>query len=95
MSKPSVVTLRMPHTLKAQIAKLANQEGVSLNQFIVHSLVGIASKAETIALMEEIKGGRSAEEIFASFDKTMVELRSRQSLSDEEVPEWDRMPESL
>ena len=52
------LTVRLPSTLRDQLAALAKMEGVSLNQYIVYSLARHATWAWT---MEEMPGLRVTE----------------------------------
>jgi len=49
----SLLTLQLPKTLHRQLAHLAEIEGVSLNQFIVHALTSQTTSAHTIQFLPE------------------------------------------
>lgn len=49
----SRLTLRLPETLHQQLAHLAEDEGVSLNQYIVYALTRQAALAHTIQAVPE------------------------------------------
>jgi uncharacterized protein (DUF1778 family) len=49
----SRLTLRLPETLHQQLAKLAEREGVSLNQYIVYALTRQATQAYVVQQVPE------------------------------------------
>ena len=91
MSKPTVLTLRVPIDLKERISDLAEKQGVSLNQFAMYMLTTKVTELESADFFQQVKGGRSSDTIRAEFDAVMTKIKQRPAPSD--VPEWDRMPE--
>jgi uncharacterized protein YbcC (UPF0753/DUF2309 family) len=49
----SRLTLRLPETLHQQLSHLADQEGVSLNQYIVYALTRQATSSDQVQLKSE------------------------------------------
>ena len=90
MGKPTVLTLRVPSGLKTRIATLAEQQGVSLNQFAMYMLTTKVTELETNAFFENVKVGKSSQEIRADFQRVMAKLKSRPAPTN--VPEWDQLP---
>ena len=92
MSKPSVLTLRVPASLKSRIAELATQQGVSLNQFAMYMLTTKVTELETAAFFENIVDEKSPNQIQAEFDAIMRKLKTSPNPSD--TPDWDTIPEN-
>jgi uncharacterized protein (DUF1778 family) len=51
----SRLTLRLPETLHQQLARLAEKEGVSLNQYIVYALTRQAVSTREIQIVPEVE----------------------------------------
>jgi uncharacterized protein (DUF1778 family) len=51
----SRLTLRLPETLHQQLARLAEKEGVSLNQYIVYALTRQAVSTHEIQIVPEVE----------------------------------------
>ncbi len=49
----SRLTLRLPETLHQQLTNLAEQEGISLNQYIVYALTRQVASAYTVQVISE------------------------------------------
>lgn len=94
MSSPSVITLRVSKELKERLAGLADQQGVSMNQLITYF---VTEKATQMEMHERIQQrferiqGRSIEELRQA---ALNVLDQQREMPPEEIPEWDRMPES-
>lgn len=63
-------TLRLPETLHNELESRAEQEGVSLNQYIVYMLTRQVSSAYTIQVLPEI----SVKEQKANYEKLLDSL---------------------
>lgn len=63
----STYPLRLPRSIKAEVERLAKQEGISINQFIATAV------AETLSAMRtaEFFAERRARADFAAFDRLM------------------------
>lgn len=61
----SRLTLRLPETLHEQLVRLAEGEGVSLNQYIVYALTRQASSAYSVQVLSEAQIRRQ-EQSFAA-----------------------------
>jgi hypothetical protein len=64
-------TLRLPETLHEELESRAQQEGVSLNQYIVYALTRQVSPAYTIQILSDENVRQQKE----SFDKLLESLR--------------------
>ncbi|MEM7799835.1 MAG: toxin-antitoxin system HicB family antitoxin [Chloroflexota bacterium] len=91
MSKPTVLTLRVPADLKLRMSELAAQQGVSLNQFAMYMLTTKITEMEASVFFDRVKGDKSSAEIRAEFTDVMAKIRQR-STPDDTQP-WDEMPE--
>jgi hypothetical protein len=64
---PSTYPLRLPHSVKAEVERLAKAEGISINRFVATSV------AETLAAMETATffASRRDQADFAGFDRIL------------------------
>jgi hypothetical protein len=67
MKKRSTYPLRLPHSLKAAIERLAKEDGTSINQFIATAVAEKLSAMRTAEFFAE----RRARADFAAFDRLM------------------------
>jgi hypothetical protein len=63
----STYPLRLPHSVKAEVERLAKADGISINQFVATAV------AEKLAVMETATffAARREQADFASFDRIM------------------------
>lgn len=66
----SRLTLRLPATLHQQLASLAKEEGISLNQYIVYALTRQVSSAYTVETISK----EDIEQQQNSFDNLIAQL---------------------
>lgn len=85
MSKTSVLTIRVPSDLKHRIAKVADEQGVSINQLAMYMFSKEIANIEAGQYMSNVWEGYSKNDILSGFDEVMARVK------DEEVPEWDKM----
>lgn len=86
MSKASVITLRVPHELKHRIVILANEQGVSINQFAMYALTDIVNQMEFNLITGRLVGKRRE-------DVMKKGLAILDKVQDRPLPEWDKKPE--
>ncbi len=67
MKKHSTYPLRLPHSIKAEVERLARQDGISINQFIATAVAEKLSAMRTAEFFAE----RRARADFAAFDRLM------------------------
>jgi len=83
MSKPSVLTIRVPNNLKQRIEITAKEQGVSINQLAMYMLTREISSFEAgnkiLSYWREIDKNK----IFDDFDSVMQKVKKRK------VPKWD------
>jgi hypothetical protein len=83
MKRHSTYPLRLPHSLKAEVERLAKADGISINQFIATAVAEKLSAMRTADFFAE----RCARADFAAFDRLM-----RRQGGDPPAPD-DAMPE--
>lgn len=83
MSKPSVLTIRVPADLKHRIEIAAEEQGVSTNQLAMYMFAREVSSLEAGKHMAGYWSGYSKEDVFSGFDRAMSKVRRRR------VPAWD------
>ncbi|MDZ4872493.1 MAG: hypothetical protein CLLPBCKN_001881 [Chroococcidiopsis cubana SAG 39.79] len=59
----SRLTVRLPETLHQQLVRLAESEGVSLNQYIVYALTRQVTSAYTVETLDETTSDRQKESL--------------------------------
>lgn len=84
-NKKNVLTIRIPEELKHRIERMADSQGVSLNQFALYSFTKQLGELESSDYLQKYLGGKSKDEIYAAFDAALAKVEER------EVPDWDRM----
>ncbi len=83
MTKKNVLTIRVPEELKNRLERLADKQGVSLNQLALYAFTKEASVIETQMFFSRRLGGKKKTEILAGFDATLSKIQAREPL----VPE--------
>lgn len=77
----SVLSLRLPKTLHEQIRELAQEEGVSINQFVLLAVSEKVASIQTISYLEERAKRGSREQLLEILAKA----------PDVEPEEYDRL----
>jgi hypothetical protein len=67
MKQPSTYPLRLPRSIKAEVERLAKQDGISVNQFIATAVAEKLTAMNTATFFSD----RRARADFAAFDKLM------------------------
>ena len=88
MSNTQVITLRIPTDLKSRVARLAAEQGVSINQLVTYALTEKVTALEAERFLASTWRGKTEAEIFAEFDAVMAKIPKRTA---EEIPQWDRI----
>ena len=68
MKKQSTYPLRLPNSIKAEVERLAKEDGVSINQFIATAVAEKLSAMRTADFFAERKAGAD----LAAFDRIMT-----------------------
>jgi hypothetical protein len=64
---PSTYPLRLPHSIKAEVERVAKADGISINQFVATAVAEKLSAMNTVAFFAERRGKAD----FAAFDRIM------------------------
>ena len=84
--KTSVLTIRVPHELKERIELMAEQQGVSINQFALYAFTKQLSEIETSEYYRQFIKNKSRQDLLAGFDKAMEKVKFRAKDED-----WDAL----
>ena len=88
MSNTQVITLRIPSDLKQRVARLATEQGVSINQLVTYALTEKVTALEAERFLTSAWRGKTEAEIFAEFDAVMAKVPTRE---EDSIPQWDRL----
>lgn len=75
--KVSILTIRVPHALKARIETVAEQQGVSINQFALYAFTKQLSELEDSAYYQQFIKNKTRQDLLAGFDATMSKVQYR------------------
>ena len=85
MSKnASTLTLRIPRELKHKIEKIADQEGVSINQLAMYFFTKEVEDLSSFHFFEKYYKNRSKDKILTEAQKVLSKVKKRAK-----VPSWD------
>ena len=84
--KTSVLTIRVPHQLKERIEAMAEQQGVSINQFALYAFTKQLSEIENSEYYRQFIKNKTRQDLLAGFDKAMSKVQYR--LPEED---WDSL----
>lgn len=82
MNSPAVIQLRLPRSIKAAIARLAKQDGVSMNQMIATAVAEKVAVLEAATFFEE----RAKRADYAAFDRIMDRAGGEPPRAGDELP---------
>ena len=83
MNQPAVIQVRLPLSMKDAIARLAKQDGVSMNQMIT---IAVAEKLAVLDTIDNIKK-RAARADYEWFDRFMNREGGEPPREGDELPE--------
>ena len=84
-SKASVLTLRIPNELKHKIEKVADQQGLSINQLALYAFTKEIQEMETSNYLSKYWNKKSKKEILNDFDEVIAKVKKSS------VPDWDKL----
>lgn len=84
-TKASVLTLRIPNELKHKIEKVADQQGLSINQLALYAFTKEIQEMETYNSFSKHWKKKTKSELFEDFDSVICKIKERT------VPEWDKL----
>ena len=83
MKRQTTYPLRLPHSIKAEVEKLAKQDGISVNQFIATAVAEKLSALRTAQFFAE----RRARADFTAFDRLLQREGGEPPGPDDAMPE--------
>jgi len=81
----STLIIRLPNNLKHKVELMAEEQGVSLNQFALYAFTKEVIQAETQSFFQSKWNGKSKKEIFTNFDAVMKKVGKKKN------PDWDKL----
>lgn len=84
--KTSVLTIRVPHELKERIEFMAEQQGVSINQFALYAFTKQLSEIENSEYYRQFIKNKTRQDLLAGFDKAMGKVKFRK-----QNESWDEL----
>ena len=82
-AKSSVLTIRVPKELKHKIERVADEQGVSINQLALYAFTKEIKELETSSYFNSLLKSKSKKELFDDFDAVMKKVKASK------VPKWD------
>jgi len=83
-NKASVLTIRIPSELKHRIERIADEQGVSINQLALYAFTKEVQEMGISSYFEEQYSGKSKKEVFDNFYSVMDKIKTGKS-----TPDWD------
>lgn len=77
--------VRLPNELKHKVELMAEEQGVSLNQFALYAFTKEVVQMETQSYFRNIWKGKSKKEIFSDFDEVLKKIGKKP------LPTWDKV----
>jgi len=84
-NKASVLTIRVPYELKHKIERVAEEQGVSINQLALYAFTKEIQEIETSEYFSQYRGKAHKSKILDDFDSVMDKVKSK------DVPGWDKL----
>ncbi len=81
----STLIIRLPNELKHKVELMAEEQGVSLNQFALYAFTKEVIQTETQSYFQNIWKNKSKKEILGNFDEVVKKIGKRK------VPDWDKI----
>lgn len=79
----SIYPLRLPRSLKDEVARLSSEDGTSINQFVSNAVAAKVAAMETARYFQE----RKARADFKAFDRIMRRRNGAPLIPGDELPE--------
>jgi hypothetical protein len=84
-TKASVLTLRVPMELKHKIEKMADKQGLSINQLALYAFTKEVKEMETFDYLSKYWKNKSKKIILNDFDEVLSRVK------DGSTPSWDKI----
>ena len=81
MGKKNVLTIRIPEELKYRLDRVADDQGVSLNQLALYAFTKEVSELEMHMYFRDQLGGKSREQIIKNFDEVFLKIKDREPIA--------------
>lgn len=82
--KSNVLTIRVPLDLKERIAKVAEGQGVSMNQFAIYAFTRQLGEVEVAEFLRAQGAGRTSDRLRRDFEAVLAKVPRRRAR-----PAWD------
>ena len=83
-NKQSTLIIRLPNELKHKVELMAEEQGVSLNQFALYAFTKEVVQSETQSYFQGIWKDKSKKTILENFDAVMKKVGKKKT------PGWDK-----
>jgi hypothetical protein len=77
--------LRLPFELKHKIERIADEQGISINQLALYAFTKEVSELETSDYFLRYWKNQKKEDILKNFDKVMKKVKKSK------IPRWDKL----
>lgn len=84
-NKQSTLIIRLPNELKHKVELMAEEQGVSLNQFALYAFTKEVIQTETQSYFQDIWKNKTKKEILGNFDEVVKKVGKGK------VPDWDKI----
>lgn len=84
-AKSSVLTIRVPRELKHKIERMADEQGVSINQLALYAFTKEIKEMESSSYFHSIYQGKTKKQVLDDFDSVMKKVKPSKA------PGWDKM----
>ena len=84
-NKQSTLIIRLPNELKHKVELMAEEQGVSLNQFALYAFTKEVIQTETQSYFQNIWKNKTQKEILGNFDEVVKKIGKRN------IPDWDKI----
>jgi hypothetical protein len=84
-NKQSTLIIRLPNELKHKVELMAEEQGVSLNQFALYAFTKEVIQTETQSYFQDVWKGKTKKEILGNFDEVVKKVGKGK------VPDWDKI----
>lgn len=84
-ARASLLTVRVPNELKHRIERIADEQGISINQLALYAFTKELAEMETAEYFAKYWKTRKKDNILKDFDRVMKKI------SPVKVPNWDKL----
>ncbi|HNR88731.1 MAG TPA: toxin-antitoxin system HicB family antitoxin [Spirochaetota bacterium] len=84
-AKSSMLTIRVPRALKTRIERVADEQGVSINQLALYAFTKEITEMESASYFSSLRKSKSKKQLYDDFDSVMKKVGSVTT------PKWDKL----